>query len=66
MRGGPRRIISPHEVGDVQVALSKIELQRRSKQADGKGNAARQLWELKYEQVMALKLESRIDPKPFR
>lgn len=62
----PRRIISPHEVVGVQVGLSEIEQQRRVKQAGGKWNPVRRLWELKYEQVVALKLESRIDPKHFR
>ena len=62
----PRRIISPHEIVGVQVTLSEIELQRRIKQAGRKWNPARRLWELKYEQVVALKLESRIDPKHFR
>jgi hypothetical protein len=63
---GPQRIISPHEVVGVQVALGELELQRRVKQAGGKWNPARRLWELRYGQVVALKLESRIDPKHFR
>lgn len=62
----PRRILSPHEVVGVQVALSELALQRQVKEAGGKWNPARRLWELSYGQVVALKLESRIDPKHFR
>jgi hypothetical protein len=50
----------------VQVALSEIALQRRIKQAGGKWNPARRLWEMRYEQAVLLKLESRIDQKHFR
>jgi hypothetical protein len=62
----PRRIISPHEVVGVQVGLSEVALQRSIKQAGGRWNPARRLWELRYEQAIALKLESRIDQKHFR
>jgi hypothetical protein len=62
----PRPLISPHEVVGVQVALSEIALQRRIKQAGGKWNPARRLWEMRYEQAVLLKLESRIDKKHFR
>lgn len=64
-RSGPRRIISPHKIVAVQVALNDMEPQRRIKQAGDKWNSARRLWELSYGQVVALKLEGRMEKKPF-
>jgi len=44
----------------VRVGLAERELQQRVKQAGGKWNRRRQVWELHDDQVVALKLEARI------
>jgi hypothetical protein len=62
----PRCVISPHEVVGVQVGPSEVALQRRIRQAGGRWNPARRLWELRYDRAIALKLESQIDKKHFR
>jgi len=45
----------------VRVALAEVELQRRVKQAGGKWNPARRLWELRYDQVIKLGIKGRIE-----
>ncbi len=51
---------APAALVGVQVSLAEVELQRRVKQAGGKWNPARKLWELRYDQVCRLGLKSRI------
>jgi hypothetical protein len=45
----------------VRVAFKKLELQRRIKQAGGKWNPARRVWELRYDRAVALGLKDRIE-----
>jgi hypothetical protein len=44
----------------VRVGLKEVDLQRQIKQAGGKWDRARQLWELRYDQALALGLADRI------
>ncbi|MBI3326685.1 MAG: hypothetical protein HYZ81_08290 [Nitrospinae bacterium] len=44
----------------VRVGLSEREMQQRVKQATGKWNRRRQVWELRYDQVVGLTLQARI------
>ena len=44
----------------VRVGFAEMELRPRVKQAGGRWNRRRHLWELRYDQVVALKLEARI------
>jgi hypothetical protein len=45
---------------DVRVGFTEVELREQVKQAGGKWNRSRKVWELRYERVVALKLEARI------
>jgi len=47
----------------VRVGLKEVELQRQVKQAGGKWNRARQLWDLRYDQALRLGLDARIEPQ---
>jgi hypothetical protein len=42
------------------VGFAEVEVREQVKQAGGKWNRSRKVWELRYAQVVALKLESRI------
>jgi hypothetical protein len=44
----------------VRVSFAEVELRDQVKQAGGKWNRQRKVWELRYDQVVALKLEARI------
>ena len=44
----------------VRVGFAEVETREQVKQAGGKWNRSRKVWELRYEQVVALKLEARI------
>jgi hypothetical protein len=44
----------------VRVGFAEGELRERVKQAGGKWNRSRKVWELRYAQVVALKLEARL------
>ena len=44
----------------VRVGFAEVERRAQVKQAGGKWNRSRKVWELWYEQVVALKLEARI------
>ena len=44
----------------VRVGFAEIEAREQVKQAGGKWNWSRKVWELRYTQVVALKLEPRI------
>ncbi len=44
----------------VRVGFAEVELRQQVKQAGGKWNGSRKVWELRYDQVVALKLEGRI------
>ena len=44
----------------VHVGFAEVELREQMKQAGGEWNRSRKVWELRYEHVVALKLEARI------
>jgi hypothetical protein len=45
---------------EVRVGFAEVELRDQVKQAGGKWNPTRKVWELCYEHVVALKLEARM------
>ena len=45
---------------EVRVSFAEVELREQVKQAGGRWNCSRKVWELRYERVVALKLEARI------
>jgi len=55
----PPRCAADTIVG-VRVGFAEVERREQVKQAVGKWNRSRKVWELRYEQVAALKLEARI------
>src|SRR5919197_4357531 len=55
----PPRFAADAMVG-VRVGFAEVELREQVKQAGGKWDHSRKVWELRYEHVVALKLESRI------
>jgi hypothetical protein len=54
----PRR--DPAEIVDVQVAYHEFEMREQIKDAGGRWNPEKRLWELSYAQAMALGLEQRV------
>jgi len=46
----------------VRVALGEVEVRRQVKQAGGKWNPQKTVWELRYDQVVKLGLQARIVP----
>jgi len=48
----------------VRIDFAEVELRQRVKQAGGRWNPDRRVWELPYAQVAALKLEARITEAP--
>ena len=44
----------------VRIGFAEVDLRERVKQAGGKWNRSRKVWELRYDQVVALTLEARI------
>ena len=46
----------------IKIAFSEVDLQRQVKQAGGKWDRTRRLWEIRYDQVVALNLKDRIEP----
>src|SRR4029453_11321774 len=57
-RPGPR--FAADAIMGVRVGFAEVEVREQVKQAGGKWNRSRKVWELRYAQVVALKLESRI------
>jgi len=55
----PPRFAADTMVG-VRVGFAEEELREQVKQAGGKWNRNRKVWEMRYDQVVALKLEARI------
>jgi hypothetical protein len=55
----PPRFAADAMVG-VRVGFAEVELRAQVKQAGGKWNRRHKVWELRYEHVVALKLEARI------
>jgi len=52
---------SADEIVGVRVSLAEVDLQRRLKQAGGRWNPSRKLWEVRYQTAVALKLTSRLE-----
>ena len=48
------------EIVGLRVEFQEIELQRRVKRPGGKWNSAKRVWEIHYDQAVALGLEKRI------
>src|SRR5213594_817513 len=44
----------------VRIGFAEVDIRERVKQAGGKWNRSRKVWELRYDQVVALTLEARI------
>src|SRR5215471_14121764 len=55
----PPRFAADAMVG-VRVGFAEVELREQVKQMGGKWNRSRKVWEMRYEHVVALKLEVRI------
>ena len=55
----PPRFAADTIVG-VRVSFAEVELREQVKQAGGKWNRSRKVWELRYDRVVALKLEARV------
>jgi len=53
--------IKPDQLVAVRVELNEVELQRRVKLAGGKWFPPHKVWRLRYDQAVALGLESRIE-----
>jgi hypothetical protein len=56
----PPTVAADHVVG-VRIGLSEVELQRKVRQAGGRWNRERQLWELRYDQALSVGLKARIE-----
>lgn len=57
----PRRLRDDHLVA-VQIGWKEFDLQRQVKQAGGRWNPARRLWEMRRDQALKLGLKDRIMP----
>ena len=55
----PPRFAADTMVG-VRVGFTEVEVRDQVKQAGGKWNRSRKVWEMRYDHVVALKLEARI------
>jgi hypothetical protein len=44
----------------VRIGFTEVDMREQVKQAGGKWNRSRKVWELRYDQVVALRLEARI------
>ncbi len=51
---------APDEIVGVRVGVKEIDLQHHVRRAGGKWNYNRQVWEIRYESVVELGLQSRI------
>lgn len=52
--------IAAHTIVGVQVAFREADLQQKVRQAGGKWNPARRVWEIRYDRALALGLKERI------
>ncbi len=55
--------IASTEIVGVQVAFREADLQQKVRQAGGKWNPARRVWELRYDRAVALGLKDRLAPE---
>ena len=58
----PARLSGETLVG-IRVAFKEVELQRQVKQAGGKWNPGRRVWEMRYDRAVALGLKDRIEQR---
>lgn len=59
----PRPAFDNDHIVPLRVAFADVAVRQRVKQAGGKWNPDRQVWELRYEQVLELELAGRIVPE---
>jgi hypothetical protein len=57
----PTKPFAANVLVSVRVELAEVELQQKVKQARGKWNPARRLWEIRYDQAVKLRLKGRIE-----
>jgi hypothetical protein len=57
----PDKLFIANTIVGVRVELAEVELQRKVKQAGGKWNPTRRLWEIRYDQAVKLGLKGRIE-----
>ncbi len=57
----PSAPFAANTIVGLRVELAEAELQRKVKQAGGKWNPARRLWEIRYDQAVKLGLKGRIE-----
>ena len=57
-----RKPFKDHEMVGVRVGLQEKELQSKVRQAGGKWDAARKVWQIRYDRAVKLGLKSRIRP----
>ena len=55
--------IASETIVGVQVAFREADLQQKVRQAGGKWNPARRVWELRYDRAVALGLKDRLAPE---
>ena len=55
-------LIPPDSIVGLKVGLNEVNLQKQIRQAGGKWNRQLRLWQIRYDQAVALKLEARIEP----
>jgi hypothetical protein len=55
--------IASESIVGVQVAFREADLQQKVRQAGGKWNPARRVWELRYDRAIALGLKDRLAPE---
>ncbi|MBI2207343.1 MAG: hypothetical protein HYU41_26225 [Candidatus Rokubacteria bacterium] len=60
----PSARLPADQIVGLHVAFAEAELRQRVKQAGARWNPDRKLWEMRYRQAVALKLEARIVAEP--
>ncbi len=61
----PARLLAANTIVGVRVELAEVELQRKVKQAGGRWNPARRLWEIRYDQAVKLALKAELKNQKF-
>ena len=56
----PRPPYADHQSVGVRIGFAEVAVRERAKQAGGKWNPDRKVWELRYREAVALKLTTRI------
>ena len=54
-------LIEPETLVGVRIAFQEVELQRKVKQAGGKWNPTRRVWEMRKDRAIELSLDDRIE-----